>query len=569
VLAGLAAGYLMALAGLWAGRVPGLVAINIADYGRRYMISDRPSAWLLGLASHLANSVLLVLFWAMLIEPNVHWPRPLVGLIWGEALAFTLTGALVAPLSSLGFMGWKTGSPRFALTNLLLHALWGLRGRRAVRPAMNSLRVPQPIQVLHSGQVTLACGMDGQLLAEELHGLFAADTRMLSTYRIGISGHSWRLLGRSRSGRAAAAWQFENSPLRDPDGELAAGTLLLSLRRQLSGVLHDDLRVRAFVQRPARVQLALQLDADFADIFQVKEGSLPPRLNIRRVAQARSIALTYERARFRRAIRITFDAPDPSPTFVGALVLFDLELGPGAEWACCLEAVPEIDGETLTFAGDRHVPESSPAPEAEGLTIQSEPLLENPFRRGRADLRALAVPQPGHPSYVAAGVPWFLTLFGRDSLVTAIMAGLDGAWSAEGAAGNTRGRQRLRGRPPARTLLRPGPLARAAGALRGGQQPAGMGRGHAAADRVPAPLFLGLVPDAPRERCFLAPWLPDWLSRVEIRGITIGRRTLDVSIIKRGRETVIEHVQAHAVEVVRGTAEAALWGDPPEAREAG
>ena len=116
----------MALAGLWAGRVPGLVAIDIADYGRRYMISDRPSAWLLGLASHLANSVLLVLFWAMLIEPNVHWPRPLVGLIWGEALAFTLTGALVAPLSSLGFMGWKTGSPRFALTNLLLHALWGL-----------------------------------------------------------------------------------------------------------------------------------------------------------------------------------------------------------------------------------------------------------------------------------------------------------------------------------------------------------------------------------------------------------------------------------------------------------
>jgi N-terminal domain of (some) glycogen debranching enzymes len=88
---------------------------------------------------------------------------------------------------------------------------------------MNSLRVPQPIQVLHSGQVALACGMDGQLLAEELHGLFAADTRMLSTYRIGISGHSWRLLGRSRSGRAAAAWQFENSPLRDPDGELAAG----------------------------------------------------------------------------------------------------------------------------------------------------------------------------------------------------------------------------------------------------------------------------------------------------------------------------------------------------------
>ena len=126
VLVGLIAGYVMALAGLWAGAVPGLAAIDIADFGRRYMVSDRPSAWLLGLASHLANSVLLVLAWAMVVEPNLPWPRPLAGLIWGEALALTLGGALVAPLAGLGFQGRKTGNLRFALTGLLLHALWGL-----------------------------------------------------------------------------------------------------------------------------------------------------------------------------------------------------------------------------------------------------------------------------------------------------------------------------------------------------------------------------------------------------------------------------------------------------------
>jgi hypothetical protein len=126
ILAGLAAGYLMALAGLWAGRVPGLVAIDIAEWGRRYMVSDRPSAWLFGLASHLANSVLLVLVWAMLIEPNLGWPRALEGLTWGLALAVALAGALLAPLTGLGLMGRKTANPRFALTNLLMHALWGL-----------------------------------------------------------------------------------------------------------------------------------------------------------------------------------------------------------------------------------------------------------------------------------------------------------------------------------------------------------------------------------------------------------------------------------------------------------
>ncbi|MEW5790497.1 MAG: hypothetical protein ACOY5C_11640 [Pseudomonadota bacterium] len=125
VLAGLAAGYVMAIAGLWAGKIPGLVAIDIADFGRRYMVSDRPSAWILGLVSHLANSILLVLLWAAVIEPNLAWPRPLEGLLWGEFLAVTLAGSLVAPMSGLGFMGRKTGTPRFALTSLLMHALWG------------------------------------------------------------------------------------------------------------------------------------------------------------------------------------------------------------------------------------------------------------------------------------------------------------------------------------------------------------------------------------------------------------------------------------------------------------
>ena len=59
-------------------------------------------------------------------------------------------------------------------------------------------------------------------------------------------------------------------------------------------------------------------------------------------------------------------------------------------------------------------------------------ILRGPFARGRADLHSLAVAEPDRPPYPAAGVPWFLTLFGRDTLVTTLMAGLDGPWLAEG-----------------------------------------------------------------------------------------------------------------------------------------
>src|SRR5438093_240489 len=82
VLAGLVAGYLMALVGLWAGNVPGLASFDIADFGRRYMVSDRPSAWLLGMLSHLVNSVILLLVWASFIAPNISWPSWISLLVW-------------------------------------------------------------------------------------------------------------------------------------------------------------------------------------------------------------------------------------------------------------------------------------------------------------------------------------------------------------------------------------------------------------------------------------------------------------------------------------------------------
>jgi hypothetical protein len=115
----------MALVGLWAGRIRFLVAVDIADFGRRYMVSDRPSAWFFGLASHLINSVILTFVWASAIEPNLGWARWIEGVVFGIALALMLAGALIAPMAGLGFMGRKTGGPSFALTNVVVHVVWG------------------------------------------------------------------------------------------------------------------------------------------------------------------------------------------------------------------------------------------------------------------------------------------------------------------------------------------------------------------------------------------------------------------------------------------------------------
>jgi glycogen debranching enzyme len=208
--------------------------------------------------------------------------------------------------------------------------------------------------------------------------------------------------------------------------------LFLSLRRRIDGVLHDDLAIQSFAPRSVYVRLTVQIDADFSDIFEVKAQSLPPRLGVQRVPHASGITYTYERAGFRRALRVSFTTEQVRPLFAGPIAMFELHLEPGAEWYCCLEAVPIIDGTPLVMSSDPHGSAPSPGTQ-EGASVRTDPILQRPFERGRADLHSLAVAQPDAPPYVAAGVPWFLTLFGRDPLVTALMAGITGAWSAEGA----------------------------------------------------------------------------------------------------------------------------------------
>lgn len=297
----------------------------------------------------------------------------------------------------------------------------------------NGVRTPQPTVILYGGGVALASDPSGEVRAEEAHGLFAGDTRMLSTYRIEINGSRWQLLGRSRLGHGTARWEFQNPSLRDPSGDIEEGMLLFSLRRRVDGALHDDLTLRAFTPRAVRLRLTLQLDADFADIFEVKSESLPPRMNALRTPNKQGITLVYERGEFRRRLHVHFIPSGTPPIIVSSRVIFEIDLEPEAAWRCCVETIPEIDGRLLPVTDDLHEPESEPATRLSALAIRSDAILEHPFNRGQADLHALVIPQPGHPPLVAAGAPWFLALFGRDSLVTALMAGIDGSWIAEGA----------------------------------------------------------------------------------------------------------------------------------------
>lgn len=326
-----------------------------------------------------------------------------------------------------------------------------------------------PTVVLHGGSTALVSDLSGEIAAEELQGFFAGDTRVLSTYKIDVNGCNWRLLARTRLGHGTAQWHFQNPEMRDQMGDVRAGAVSFTLKRRVAGALHDDLCIESFADRPLRLHLVLQLDTDFADLFEVKSRSMPPRMNLLRVAGASSVSIAYEAPQgFRRALHVSLHCPEETaPSFAGSRISIDIALGHGEQWRCCVEAVPEVDGERIDFQGDPHQPEPDPRRSRDAATIECAPLLKDAFDRGQADLRALVTRMEDAQAFVAAGAPWFLSLFGRDSLMTALMAGIDGTAPGEGclaALGRLQGKRRddFRDEEPGKILheLRRGELTR-------------------------------------------------------------------------------------------------------------
>jgi glycogen debranching enzyme len=302
--------------------------------------------------------------------------------------------------------------------------------------------VVHPLEILHGGGTALACAPDGELHADALHGFFAGDTRVLSTYRLAIAGHPWTVLARSRPGASSAQWDLQNPAVRVLSGDLEEGTVHLRLRRRVSGALHDDITVTSFADRAMAVRLTLLIDADFADVFQVKDRTMPPRLGVQHLVGPTGLTLRYERRGFRRSLDVRLDAGAGARVESGVPVTIEVALEPGRSWRCCVEAVPELDGRRIEFQGDPHAP--APREEA-AVTVRAAPILADPFERGQHDLDRLAMQTGAGQGYVAAGAPWFMALFGRDTLVTSLMTGLIGerfAVEALAALGPLQARER-------------------------------------------------------------------------------------------------------------------------------
>jgi glycogen debranching enzyme len=295
------------------------------------------------------------------------------------------------------------------------------------------ITVGPPRLAINQGYGVLITDPDGQILWPTDKGFYHSDTRVISAWQIFADGQGWDLLNSGNIAHYAARIFLTNRVLHTQTGTVAAGALSLSLSRSIGGGIHEDLDLVNHSQKPVRFNLEIVVRSDFADLFEVKSGEIVRRGRITtgwRQTPPR-LRTTYINAGFIREVDVTVAACDSNPVYANGRISFDVELAPGASWhSCLLYAIG--DGKTKDTAPPHCVGKIDQAHAAERLDSWRETVMkvETPneefyrfYRQSVEDMSALRLPIEGtdHLEFVpAGGVPWFVALFGRDSLIVSL-----------------------------------------------------------------------------------------------------------------------------------------------------
>jgi glycogen debranching enzyme len=290
--------------------------------------------------------------------------------------------------------------------------------------ASASLAAAEGIVTLVEGSAFCISSRSGEIDPAHPQGLFFRDTRFLSEMRLSLNGRTPEPLAATAPDPFSGMFVLRGHPSRGR----ADSHLVVYRRRYVGRGMREDLEVENFGEEAAFCSLEMVIDADFADLFEVKEGRVNKQGTLDVRSDGTRLTFTYTRSSFSRATHVDFSE---APRIAGKHVMYEFVVPPRARWTTCIQVTAVLGDQEIAprYQCGHPVERSTPVARLEEWRRrmpvvscddeQTRALLD----RSTLDLAGLRIFDPEYPdrAVVAAGAPWFMTLFGRDSLITSWM----------------------------------------------------------------------------------------------------------------------------------------------------
>lgn len=319
-----------------------------------------------------------------------------------------------------------------------------------IRPRPNTVHIGR-------GRSVLATATDGLIAGDPDHGLFVHETRLISQWRYLIDERppSPNAYSPVRQNHWLAYYVTPAPGVTPPPPDDGSGqvpdesrnSLELRITRVIDDGVHEDVDLVNYTTESSSFTLAIALDADFADQAETRHRRQHGRKTDAWDPDARRLTFDYEAQHeektLHRSVEIAIARSGSVPAHEDGRLTFRVTLAPHEHWHACILLTPVIDGTRLEPPHDCYGTQPGEASHEQAIriyldettqfetstsrTMTSDVLLT--LEQARADLASLRLFDIDHAPRawtVAAGLPLYVALFGRDTLTTGWQAGILG-----------------------------------------------------------------------------------------------------------------------------------------------